>query len=609
MVAEISLGAAYQSNGKTVLDGTEANLDTQSLINSLVAAKQVPATNLTTTNTKLAAQVTALNSLNSLLSQFQAAAEPLSNQPGVDNASSNIFEYRTATVSSSDGTDASNYLNVTVTPGASIQSFTVDQIKYLAEATKQQSGVFNLADTTTAAAVTASGSPSAGLFEAGTITLHNTDGTTPDSSITLNAGDSLQTVANDFNAVQSHTGIQANIIQVATGQYQIIFTGTNTGLANGFDLGAAAGSSSTVTGDPSGVLSQLSFHTQQAAQDADFTVDGIEVTRPTNSVSDLFSGITFNLTQPTTATGTTLSVSVQPDTTQVTTAVNTFADAYNKLKLFFSTQSQIGSSGLPTSAAVLANDSTMRTISQTVSNEVNAIVGGVADGQPSRLADIGITFSDFAGDDTDPATSNIMSVDTDTLTAALQSNFSGVAGVFQYQQTSDNSEFATYTESNNLSASSFQVSVDPTADTATGTYVDSSGNTQNVTFDVTAVGDGSIILTGQKGTAFDGSAYIYAGTTAATINVQVTQGIASQVYNGMADAIDPSTGQVTLDINGLTTQETTNTTQITAINAQVATYRDQLTTQYAQLESALAAANQVLDLLNAQSQVLQSQGS
>ena len=52
----------------------------------------------------------------------------------------------------------------------------------------------------------------------------------------------------------------------------------------------------------------------QAAADASFAVDGIAITKPTNTVSDVIPGVTLNLTG-TTAAGspTTLTIGVNTD--------------------------------------------------------------------------------------------------------------------------------------------------------------------------------------------------------------------------------------------------------------------------------------------------------
>lgn len=602
MVSQITLGNVFQENGKTVIGGSQSGFDTQGLIDALTAARSQPATNLTTKNKTIDSQISAYSSLNSLLGAFKSAADVLRNPPGVQNASQNIFAYRTATASASNGIAASNYVNITAAPGASVQNFSIDEVQQLAQQTKQHTDVFTLADTTTASAVTASGVHTAGLFSAGTVTLKTIDGS-GDASITLNENDSLQAVVNKFNAVSNHTGIQANILQITTGQYEITFTGTKTGAANGFDLRNAAGPANTVKTDADGVFSMISpsVVNTQGAQDSIFTIDGTDIQRSTNSISDALSGITFTLQHATPAL-TTIDVNINPDTTIVANAIQSFADAYNAFRLFASKQNERNADGTPKTDAVLANDSTLRSIISSVGSEVTKIVSGITGGDPSALSDVGISFTQFNGDDTNPATSNIMSISTDELNSALASNFTGVAALFQYQMSSDNANLSTFSRTNGLNVSSFTVT--KVGSIFQASYTDpATGDPALVDLTATALSGGGFSLKTPTDSALAGLTLLYTSSSIAdaTIHVTTTQGIGDRLYNALDSMINTTSGTVTNAVKSLTAEENRNTDQITKINDQVALYRDQLTSKFAALESALTQANSLLALLNAQS--------
>jgi flagellar hook-associated protein 2 len=601
MVGEISLGTFSVQNGKNVLTGGASKLDTTAIVDALATAKAAPATRLTASNKTISTQTAAIAQLNTLLQTLETSADALRNPPGVANDSQNIFQYRTASLTSSSGLNAANYATVAVQPGASVQSYTIDSITQLATATKQQSNVITAADSTTASVVTASGSATPGLFQAGTINLRAEDGTAGGVPVTFNQGDSLSTVVSDINAVSTRTGIQASILTVATGQYQIIFTATQTGTNYGFDMSAAAGSTGAgVTSDPSGVFAQMTFGGgtgNVVAQNAIFSVDGVSLTRQSNSISDVLSNVTINLLQTTPSA---LQVNVTPDTTIITNAITSFADAYNAFRLFASTQQQLNGDGTPKDTAVLYNDTTFRNIVSDVSSEVSRVVTGIASGQPQQLADVAITLDNFAGDDSNPATTNIMTVDTDKLSALLQSNFAGVQQAFEFTETASDSNFVNSARANNLTVSNYAVNIDTVAGTYTATYTDATG-TQTVPLTGTALSGGGISLTGQAGTIFAGSSWVYASNnTTATINVTATQGIGDRFYNLMDSITNTTDGTLTTDTGNLTAQQARNQTQIDTINDQVAAYRDQLTTTYANLEAAISSANSILDLLDAQ---------
>ena len=578
MVSSITLGTFGTSNGKNVITGGQSGLDTKSLIDGLVAAKRM---------------------------------DTLRNPPGAD-PSKNVFNYRTASESTNTGASASNFVDVTVQPGAAIQSFTISNITSLAQQTKQQTDDFVLADSTTADAVTGA----AGFFKAGTVNLRAVDGTVGGVGITLNSGDSLQSVVNKFNAVKDRTGIQASLLTVSTGSgtntYKIIYSSTQTGTTYGFDLSKVSPAAGFgVVSDPSGVLSQVTsqpgFSTKQTATDATFDLDGVTVTRTSNAVSDVLSGVTFNLKQKT--AGVIVTASVTPDTSIVQNAVQAFADAYNKFRLFASAQTQVGDDGLPTKDAVLARNHTFQDIIASVGTEVSSIVGGITAGHYSQLADVGVSLDDFTGDSTNPATKNILTVNTDKLLSALNSNFNQVRSVFEGQFSSDNSNLIVYHSDNRLTANNIQFNVNHTTKTYSATYVDVTGASQTVSLDGTDLGSGGVTLSGQAGTIFEGSKFIYAvAGDPPTISTTYTHGIADRLYNALNGALDATSGTVTSEISNITDQETRNKTEITKVDDYLVTYRDQLTQQYADLESALSKANGLLNLLDAQSKARSSSG-
>ncbi len=600
MVTEITLGSFGTQNGKNVLTGGQSKIDTKALIDSLVEAKRIPAVRLETSNKTIDTQSEALNNLKSLFTKIQAAADVLRNPVGVANDSKNIFQYRTASLTSSTGGLASSYVDVSVVPGAAAQSYTIDSITQLATQSKQQSNNFTLADATVASAVSATAT--AGLFTAGTVNLRAVDGTVGGIPVTLTAGDSLQTVVNKFNEVSSRTGIQASILTVSPGTYKIIYTATKTGETYNFDLSATAPAANAgIETDPSGVFGSLGFGAAALGQNALFSIDGVPLERETNSVADVLTGVTLTLKQPGFAG--TVGLNIVPDTTLVANAITSFADAYNEFRVFAASQSLLGDDGKPTEDSALYSNSTFRNIVSNVSNEISRVVAGITGSNPSQLVDVGITIENFPGDDENPETKNIFVVDPDKLNSALASNFDGVRKLFEYQQVSDNSNFVNFKRSNNLgNLTSFSVAIDRTLGTYRATYTDPATSVvTTVDLDGTPITGGGVSLKGQAGTIFDGSEYVFAVAGDATINVTISQGFGDRFYNLATSFVDVSTGTLTQEIKSLSDTKTRNTEQITSIDDKLTAYREKLVAQYAALESALSRSNQLLSLLDAQS--------
>ena len=57
---------------------------------------------------------------------------------------------------------------------------------------------------------------------------------------------------------------------------------------------------------------------------------------------------------------------------------------------------------------LLASSSTLRSILGRVNSEIADVVEGITAGDADRLADIGITFNDFPGDEETPFVRNIL---------------------------------------------------------------------------------------------------------------------------------------------------------------------------------------------------------
>lgn len=596
-MTSVTLGTFFQSNGKTVMGGAGGSgINTQSLITSLTAAMSTPATTDQTAITANTAQITALNTFQTLLSTFQSAASALSNPAGVGNAANNAFQYNTTSLTTNTGVAGANYVSVTAAPGAAAQSYTISNITSLASAQQQSTGNFSVAS---ADASVVSATSTAGQFTAGTFTVKG-------QSITFSAGDSLNTIAADFNTVSGTTGISATVVQVSSGNYQLSFASTQAGIANSFDFNNS-GTLTDTSGVFTNVLSSPKITTTQTATDAAFSFNGVAVTRPSNTVTDLVSGLTIGLNQTTTAAPTTqINVAVKPDPTIIQNSIVAFVNAYNAIKTFAATQTQLTSNGTYATTALLNNNQTFNSTMASINTEVNSKVSGITGtSNPTNLADLGITFTDQAATSTAPAVSNILTVNDTSLSTAIASNPTGVANVFQFNFSSSNSNVGMFSRTNALAVSNFSLNIDPATSTYTASYTDASGNPATTNLTATAINDTTTglptgySLAGASGSVLDGLVLLYASTTAGTANITATQGIADKVANTTTAATTATTGTLAVAIGSINTANTALQADITKINAQVTTYTNQLMTQLTAMETAISNVNNILASLTA----------
>lgn len=582
MVSQITLGNFFQLNGKTVLGGAGGSgLDTQSLIKSLTDAKSAPAKQDQDQIALNDKQAAALTTFQGLLADLQSASDALRNPPGVGNDADNVFKFTTASLTSNTAVPGGTYLSVSTSPGASLQSYSVSEISSLASAAQQSTDLISVSSLNDSA-VSSAASP--GLFHEGTVTING-------QSIQLVSGDTLSSVAAKFNAVSDATGIAASIVQVSATQFQMSFVAKDTGTSHNFDLSAIP--------DPDGVLANISFDPAIAGTNANFKVNGIAISRETNSINDVISGVTFNLLQETPDLTTKVSVAVQPDTTTTQNTIVAFVKAYNAIKVFEAQQTQLKSDGTYADTAVLANDRTFLSAMNNVTAAVTAQVAGISSGQPSNLSAIGITFTTQAATDTTPSVSNILNVNDGQLTSALSTNFQGVENLFGFKMTSDNPNLKVFSASNSLSVNNVVFNFNPGANTFTATYDQGSGPV-TVNLDATAIsGATGYSVKGQVGTALEGLQLIYGSASTSTITANFTNGLASQAFNSINAATQDNTGTIPVALKAFQDSDTRLNTDIDNINQQVAIYQNSLVQQFSALEQAISNFNNLLNSLTA----------
>jgi flagellar hook-associated protein 2 len=166
-----------------------------------------------------------------------------------------------------------------------------------------------------------------------------------------------------------------------SGQVRLVLISKETGAANAFQVEADAG------------LAALAFSTQQNAQDAIFSVNGLTLSSSSNVIRDAIQGVTLTLTKAppagsppdTTVDG---EVAVEPDSEKIETAVQEFVKAYNDLGKLVAELTKYDPN--TKTAAILNGESVLRRIQFQVSGLVRDTMT-VAAGDFSRLSQIGIS--------------------------------------------------------------------------------------------------------------------------------------------------------------------------------------------------------------------------
>jgi flagellar hook-associated protein 2 len=307
------------------VDGMISGLDTTSLINSLVQAEGAPQAQLKTKLSTTNASASAYRSINTRFDAVRTAAEALT-KPDV---------WATAKASSSSE-------SVVASLGSAPQTG-------------------NLVVNVTAVSAThgmASKDRWAGLDAPANFTSLDIKVGATTTTIPIGATATLDDAVKAIN--DSDAKVSASTVQVAPGQYALLLSADESGVAASFDVTASAGA---------GVGAGFAMTSQGA--DAKLTLgttaDALEISSPTNTFTGLMPGLTLTVGKP--ANAVTIGVTADPDA--VAAKVKSLVDAVNSALGGIKTYTAAGGGA----TAVLKGDSGLMTLASRVLNAVSYAVG------------------------------------------------------------------------------------------------------------------------------------------------------------------------------------------------------------------------------------------
>ena len=212
-------------------------------------------------------------------------------------------------------------------------------------------------------------------------------------------------IAAAINAKTAETGVSAQLVKVSATGYKLVVSGPS-GASNAFSLtGANLGTSEELNLTPSADNGQL-----QAAQDALLKVDGLELSRSSNHIDDIITGVTLDLNANTTGAG---NLNLSLDTTPVANKLTALVDAYNQVQTVL-TDAYNKDSKTAEYGASLVGDSTV----QSIRSELRSMffnTSSSASGNMNALRDLGVSVD----------SKGVMSLDKAKLSTGLQSDFAG----------------------------------------------------------------------------------------------------------------------------------------------------------------------------------------
>ncbi|MGO0121830.1 flagellar filament capping protein FliD [Desulfothermobacter acidiphilus] len=142
-------------------------------------------------------------------------------------------------------------------------------------------------------------------------------------SITVAATDSLNSIRDKINAAGA--GVTATVVLQQTGSYRLVITSQTTGSAGAISF---VDDATTKVLQSLGILTSTGTVANQLtpAQDAVFTVNGLQLTRSSNTVTDAIPGVTLQLQGAGSVT-----LSITTDVQTIKSKIKNFVDKYNAL--------------------------------------------------------------------------------------------------------------------------------------------------------------------------------------------------------------------------------------------------------------------------------------
>lgn len=389
--------------------GIGSGLDVNDLLRQIVEAERAPAENrLNLQEAKAQAEISAFGSLKSAITGFRSSLSSLKTSSG--------FSVNTVSVADK------NLLSATASSIASNGSYSVE-VESLAQSHSLATVAFDSLDT---------------VVGTGTLTFNfgTTDYTPavdpdpedyagftsnpdkPSKSIEItNANNTVEGLRDAIN--NADIGVSATVVDDGTG-FKLLLTSKDTGAANSLQIMVDEGTLPADNVDLTG-LSQLAFNgsvtnTEQtlAASDAVVKLNGLSVTRETNTISGAIHGVTLNLKAA--DIGNPTQVTINRDNSNAESNISNFVTKYNELAATIGGLTAYnGSEG---QSGLLLGDTTTRNILSQIRREIGSVIPN--DSAYNTLSSIGITT----------LRDGTLGLNSSKLSAALADDFDTVSKMF-----------------------------------------------------------------------------------------------------------------------------------------------------------------------------------
>jgi len=356
--------------------GLASGLDTNSIVDKLVALEAQPITTNTAHQAALTAQISSIGDLSSKIKSLAAAAQSL----GTSGVSANTVTQTPTGITAVAGAGA--------LPGS--YAITVNSVATSARARSMQ---FQTANDTVAG---------------GALNLHIQGVAT---TINIAANSDLGSVVKQINS--SGAPISAAVVSDGSHMY-VSLTNRNTGKP----IGSAADGGLTIDSDSTG----LGLAVTQNATNAVVQVDDLTVESQSNTISTAIPGVTITATQKTTTAS---NLVISQNQSQSTSGIQSFISAFNAVVTALQ-PSLRPDPGNPPADGTLLDGSTALGLEQKMNSMLSYQV--VGSGTVRTLADMGVKLQNDGTLTLDSTTFNkVLAQDPDSLNAIFSTATTGMS--------------------------------------------------------------------------------------------------------------------------------------------------------------------------------------
>ncbi|MDF1503724.1 flagellar filament capping protein FliD [Roseisolibacter sp. H3M3-2] len=339
----------------TTITGLSSGIDSKALVEQIMLLERRPAARLETQIGLNKKKSDAFDQLRKLLDALRTAAEGFKTGSGLS-----------AFTTSASGADSAGRSLLAATAGTGAAPGTHQiEVKSLARAQKTI-GAAQAAGAATALGLTGTFAMSVGGTEVG--------------QVTVEATDTLLQVRDKINALGGVAPkVQATVLTAGATDARLSLSGLQMGSAGAFTFSDVSGTLTSALG--------LNNAPLQGASDATFVVDGVPMTRTSNTVADAIADVTLTLTAA--EEGKLATVTVERLPSAGVDSAKAFVEAYNKVVTFIQAQNLAAADG---SSPPLRGDGLLRSIRGALTQTVIGTAVAPAATDLARLATAGISL-------------------------------------------------------------------------------------------------------------------------------------------------------------------------------------------------------------------------